>query len=100
MMQHRRKLIEVALPLEAMYREPARKKPIRYGQPSTQDLRGAQRPLAAASTGPFISAGRRFIFADRVVPDPGSAEPRAQAASRAELKVMSAWSRFTRGAVG
>jgi putative DNA methylase len=42
-----RKLIEVALPLEAINRESAREKSIRHGHPSTVHLWWARRPLAA-----------------------------------------------------
>src|SRR5215210_6823063 len=43
----RQKLIEVALPLEAINREAAREKSIRHGHPSTVHLWWARRPLAA-----------------------------------------------------
>jgi hypothetical protein len=43
----RKKLIEVALPLEAINREAAREKSIRHGHPSTLHLWWARRPLAA-----------------------------------------------------
>lgn len=43
-----KKLIEVALPLEAINAESAREKSIRYGHPSTLHLWWARRPLAAA----------------------------------------------------
>lgn len=43
-----KKLIEVALPLEAINQESAREKSIRYGHPSTLHLWWARRPLAAA----------------------------------------------------
>jgi putative DNA methylase len=43
----KRKLIEVALPLEAINREAAREKSIRHGHPSTLHLWWARRPLAA-----------------------------------------------------
>ena len=42
-----RKLVEVALPLEAISRESAREKSIRHGHPSTLHLWWARRPLAA-----------------------------------------------------
>lgn len=58
----RKKLIEVALPLEAINREAAREKSIRHGHPSTLHLWWARRPLAAA---------RAVIFA-QMVDDPGS----------------------------
>lgn len=43
----RKKLIEVALPLEAINMESAREKSIRHGHPSTLHLWWARRPLAA-----------------------------------------------------
>ena len=56
------KLIEVALPLEAINRESAREKSIRHGHPSTLHLWWARRPLAAA---------RAVLFA-QLVDDPSS----------------------------
>jgi putative DNA methylase len=58
----RRKLIEVALPLEAINRESAREKSIRHGHPSTLHLWWARRPLAAC---------RAVLFA-QLVDDPSS----------------------------
>ncbi len=46
-MTYRKKLIEVALPLEAINVESAREKSIRHGHPSTLHLWWARRPLAA-----------------------------------------------------
>ena len=43
----RKKLIEVALPLEAINKASAREKSIRHGHPSTLHLWWARRPLAA-----------------------------------------------------
>jgi len=63
-MTHRKKLIEVALPLEAINQASAREKSIRHGHPSTLHLWWARRPLAAA---------RAVIFA-QMVDDP-SANP-------------------------
>lgn len=60
----KRKLIEVALPLETINRESAREKSIRHGHPSTLHLWWARRPLAAA---------RAVLFA-QLVDDP-SARP-------------------------
>ncbi len=57
-----RKLIEVALPLEAINRESAREKSIRHGHPSTLHLWWARRPLAAC---------RAILFAS-LVDDPSS----------------------------
>ena len=45
---YRKKLIEVALPLDAINKESAREKSIRHGHPSTLHLLWARRPLAAA----------------------------------------------------
>lgn len=59
---HKRKLIEVALPLEAINRESAREKSIRHGHPATLHLWWARRPLAAA---------RAVLFA-QLVDDPSS----------------------------
>ncbi len=44
----RKKLIEVALPLDAINAASAREKSIRHGHPSTLHLWWARRPLAAA----------------------------------------------------
>jgi putative DNA methylase len=51
----RKKLIEVALPLEAINRESAREKSIRHGHPSTLHLWWARRPLAACRAVLFAS---------------------------------------------
>jgi hypothetical protein len=58
----RKKLIEVALPLEAINVASAREKSIRHGHPSTLHLGWARRPRAAA---------RAVIFA-QMVDDPSS----------------------------
>lgn len=47
-MPPKKKLIEVALPLEAINAESAREKSIRHGHPSTLHLWWARRPLATA----------------------------------------------------
>ena len=44
----RKKLIEVALPLEAINEASGREKSIRHGHPSTLHLYWARRPLATA----------------------------------------------------
>lgn len=62
MTKTRKKLIEVALPLEAINKASAREKSIRHGHPSTLHLWWARRPLAAA---------RAVIFA-QMVDDPSS----------------------------
>ncbi|MFW6097566.1 MAG: DUF1156 domain-containing protein, partial [Chloroflexota bacterium] len=68
-MPHRKKLIEVALPLEAINVASAREKSIRHGHPSTLHLWWARRPLAAC---------RAVIFAS-LVDDPGHPEPNPDA---------------------
>ena len=59
---HRKKLIEVSLPLEAINRASAREKSIRHGHPSTLHLWWARRPLAAC---------RAVLFA-QLVDDPSA----------------------------
>lgn len=71
---HKRKLIEVALPLEVINRESAREKSIRQGHPSTLHLWWARRPLAAA---------RAVLFA-QLVDDPSSDPTLSEDQKRAE----------------
>ncbi len=54
-MTYRKKLIEVALPLDAINRESAREKSIRHGHPSTLHLWWARRPLATCRAVIFAS---------------------------------------------
>jgi putative DNA methylase len=78
MTEYKRKLIEVALPLEAINKEAAREKSIRHGHPSTLHLWWARRPLAAC---------RAVLFAS-LVDDP-SAHPEnfaTEAAQEAERR--------------
>ena len=78
----RKKLIEVALPLDAINAESARDKSIRHGHPSTLHLWWARRPLAAA---------RAVIFA-QMVDDPSEyvdvllSDPVKKRADQRELK--------------
>ena len=78
----RKKLIEVALPLDAINAAAAREKSIRHGHPSTLHLWWARRPLAAA---------RAVIFA-QMVDDPSEyvdellLDPDRQRAARRALK--------------
>jgi len=62
MSTYKKKLIEVALPLEAINKESAREKSIRHGHPSTLHLWWARRPLATC---------RAVLFAS-LVDDPSS----------------------------
>ncbi len=64
MSSYRKKLIEVALPLEAINRESAREKSIRHGHPSTLHLWWSRKPLSTC---------RAVLFAS-LVDDP-SADP-------------------------
>ena len=61
-MTNRKKLIEVALPLDAINSASAREKSIRHGHPSTLHLWWARRPLAAA----------RAVIFSQMVDDPSS----------------------------
>jgi putative DNA methylase len=62
MPEYRKKLIEVALPLEAINKESAREKSIRHGHPSTLHLWWSRKPLATS---------RAVLFA-QMVDDPSS----------------------------
>ena len=73
-----KKLIEVALPLDAINKASAREKSIRHGHPSTLHLWWARRPLAAA---------RAVIFA-QMVDDPSSYEPDEAAAERERKRLF------------
>ena len=77
-MDYPKKLIEVALPLEAINKASAREKSIRHGHPSTLHLWWARRPLAAA---------RAVIFA-QMVDDP-SAHPDIFKTEKAQEKERS-----------
>jgi putative DNA methylase len=77
---YKRKLIEVALPLEDINREATREKSIRHGHPSTLHLWWARRPLAAA----------RAVLFGQLVDDPSAhpdrfPTPEAQQAERERL---------------
>ncbi len=74
-MIYKKKLIEVALPLDAINKASAREKSIRHGHPSTLHLCWARRPLAAA---------RAVIFA-QMVDDP-SAHPDLFPTAKAQEK--------------
>jgi putative DNA methylase len=87
-MKHAKKLIEVALPLDAINKASAREKSIRHGHPSTLHLWWARRPLAAA----------RAVIFSQMVDDPSeytddllSDPPKRRAATRELAKRKSAW---------
>ena len=85
----RKKLIEVALPLDAINVASAREKSIRHGHPSTLHLWWARRPLAAA----------RAVIFSQMVDDPSEhtelllSDPAKKRAATRELgKRRAAWS--------
>lgn len=79
---YKKKLIEVAIPLEAINAASAREKSIRHGHPSTLHLWWARRPLAAC----------RAVLFCQLVDDPSEyadellADDKARKAAEAELK--------------
>jgi putative DNA methylase len=79
-MKTRKKLIEVALPLDAINKASAREKSIRHGHPSTLHLWWARRPLAAA---------RAVIFA-QMVDDPSEYVDVLRADARLRKKAKTA----------
>ncbi|MGH7600251.1 MAG: DUF1156 domain-containing protein, partial [bacterium] len=68
-MTYRKKLIEVALPLEEINKQSSREKSIRHGHPSTLHLWWARRPLAAC----------RAVLFSSLVDDPGEYLPEKEA---------------------
>lgn len=78
----KKKLIEVALPLEAINKASAREKSIRHGHPSTLHLWWARRPLAAA----------RAVIFSQMVDDPSGyvdvlrSDPKLKRKAEAALK--------------
>lgn len=94
---YKKKLIEVAIPLEAINAASAREKSIRHGHPSTLHLWWARRPLAAC---------RAVLFA-QLVDDPSSrvdelmADPGLRAQAEAELPArLAAWEKSKASAQG
>ena len=81
-MTHMKKLIEVALPLDAVNTASAREKSIRHGHPCTLHLWWARRPLAAA----------RAVIFSQMVDDPSEyvdvllSDPKQKRAAERELK--------------
>ena len=73
-MTYRKKLIEVALPLDDINREASREKSIRHGHPSTLHLWWARRPLAAC---------RAVLFAS-LVDDPSNRDDLTEAEQERE----------------
>lgn len=94
---YKKKLIEVAIPLEAINAASAREKSIRHGHPSTLHLWWARRPLAAC---------RAVLFA-QLVDDPSSrvdelmADPKLKAKAEGELPArLAAWEKSKASAQG
>jgi adenine-specific DNA methylase len=81
---YRKKLIEVALPLDAIDKESAREKSIRHGRPSTLRLWWARRPLAACRAmlvmrlAPTSTSYGRFAGRSRLAPGASGLEQRAK----------------------
>ena len=92
----RKKLIEVALPLDAINKASAREKSIRHGHPSTLHLWWARRPLAAA----------RAVIFSQMVDDPSEyvdvllSDPKRKRAAIRALKKRRAEHAATAGASG
>ncbi|RIK94109.1 MAG: hypothetical protein DCC73_05945 [Proteobacteria bacterium] len=86
--KYKKKLIEVAIPLEAINAASAREKSIRHGHPSTLHLWWARRPLAAC---------RAVLFAQLVDDPSGYADkllddPKIRARAEADLAIrLKAW---------
>src|SRR5438874_106984 len=87
-MTYTKKLIEIALPLDAINAASAREKSIRHGHPSTLHLWWARRPLAAA----------RAVIFSQMVDDPSAyvetllSDPTKKQAAMRELgKRLDAW---------
>src|SRR4051794_24513498 len=83
----RKKLIEVALPLEAINNASAREKSIRHGHPSTLHLWWARRPLAAARAMIFAQmGGDPSPYVDGLRADP-KLNRKAESVLKARLKL-------------
>ncbi|MCF3932502.1 DUF1156 domain-containing protein [Acuticoccus sp. M5D2P5] len=96
-MPYKKKLIEVAIPLEAINAASAREKSIRHGHPSTLHLWWARRPLAAC----------RAVLFSQLVDDPSSrvdelmADPKLRRRAEAELpERVAAWEKSKASAQG
>src|ERR1022692_3813434 len=83
----KKKLIEVALPLEAINKESAREKSIRHGHPSTLHLWWARRPLAACRAVLFASLVDDPIDPSGAVSDRSRPRQRASAALPVDRRV-------------
>src|SRR5689334_20141584 len=93
-MTYKKKLIEVALPLEDINREAAREKSIRHGHPSTVHLWWARRPLDACHAVLFASLVDdpsecvKELLADADKRRVGEKELKTRKKAWAELKVI------------
>ena len=95
-----KKLIEVALPLDAINAASAREKSIRHGHPSTLHLWWARRPLAAALGGDLRADGGRSLGLPRGVPHGGGPEAGARAAVPPHRGTSPLGKHHERGAAG
>jgi putative DNA methylase len=83
---YRKKLIEVALPLDAINTASAREKAIRHGHPSTLHLWWARRPLASARAVIFAQlVDDPSTYVDVLLSDPGKRR-KAETVLKARLK--------------
>ncbi|HLH23498.1 MAG TPA: DUF1156 domain-containing protein [Chloroflexota bacterium] len=73
MAEYRKKLIEVALPLDKINAASAREKSIRHGHPSTLHLWWARRPLAAAPS--YNSLVHSWPEISRLAREAGTPQP-------------------------
>ncbi len=80
-MSYPKKLIEVALPLDAINAASAREKSIRHGHPSTLHLWWARRPLASSRVTAFAA----------LIDDPGPEHPQEREALEELLKQITPW---------
>src|SRR5213079_2593960 len=86
-MKTSKKLIEVALPLEAINIASAREKSIRHGHPSTLHLWWARRPLAAARAVIFSQmVDDPSVYVDTLLSD-ANLRRRAESTLKARRKV-------------
>jgi putative DNA methylase len=99
-MKSHKKLIEVALPLEAINKASAREKSIRHGHPSTLHLWWARRPLAAARAVIFAQmVDDPSAYVDTLRQDP-KLRRKAEAALRARLALWDEAAELARRAKG
>ncbi len=98
-MTYKKKLIEVALPLEAINIASAREKSIRHGHPSTLHLWWARRPLAARAVIFAQMVDDPSAYVDTLRSDP-KLKRKAESALKARMKLWEEASELARKARG